>query len=69
MQREGLGPQSGSGPAHKLVSLPRAMTGPVGWPVGEPPGGSSETASVASGREAAGEVGRDGRAGSAGPAG
>ena len=34
---------------HRLVSLPLAMTGPVGWPVGEPPGGSSDTASVASG--------------------
>ena len=28
---------------HKFVSLPLAMTGPVGRPVGEPPGGSSET--------------------------
>ena len=35
--------------AYKLVSLPLAMTGPVGCPVGEPPGGSSDTASVASG--------------------
>ena len=33
---------------HKFVSLPLAMTGPVGRPVGEPPGGSSDTASVAS---------------------
>ena len=35
--------------AHKLVSLPLAMTGPVGSPVGDPPGGSSDTASAASG--------------------
>jgi hypothetical protein len=34
---------------YRLINLPAAMTGPVGWPVGEPPGGSSETASVASG--------------------
>ena len=36
-------------PAHRAVSLPLAITGPVGCPVGEPPGGSSETASVVSG--------------------
>src|SRR5262249_50852215 len=35
--------------AHKLVSLPLAMTGPVGCPVADPPGGSSDTASAASG--------------------
>ena len=35
--------------AYKLVSLPLAMTGPVGCPVGDPPGGSSDTASAASG--------------------
>src|SRR5262249_19158807 len=33
---------------HIFVSLPLPMTGPVGWPVGEPPGGSSETARPAS---------------------
>src|SRR5690349_8741945 len=33
---------------HRFVSLPLAITGPVGRPVGEPPGGSSDTASVAS---------------------
>ena len=39
-----------NGPAtYRFVSLPVAITGPVGRPVGEPPGGSSETASVASG--------------------
>jgi hypothetical protein len=32
-----------------FVSLPAAITGPVGMPVGDPPGGSNETASVASG--------------------
>ena len=36
------------GGAHRFVSLPLPMTGPVGWPVGEPPGGSSETARMAS---------------------
>src|SRR5262249_572324 len=35
--------------AYKLVSLPLAMTGPVGCPVGDPPGGSSDTAGEASG--------------------
>ena len=55
--------------AHKLVSLPWAITGPVGWPVGEPPGGSSDTASVASGVRRLDEIRRDARAGSAGPAG
>src|SRR5579862_6449798 len=35
------------GGGHRLVSLPAPITGPVGWPVGEPPGGSSDTASVA----------------------
>src|SRR5262249_9750674 len=34
--------------AYKLVSLPLAMTGPVGCPVGGPPGGSGGTASAAS---------------------
>src|SRR5262249_2559173 len=34
---------------YRFVSLPAAITGPVGRPVGDPPGGSSETASVASG--------------------
>src|SRR5262249_20332902 len=33
---------------YNLVSLPLAMTGPVGCPVGDPPGGSSDTASAAS---------------------
>src|SRR3569623_1020323 len=33
---------------HRFVIFPLAITGPVGCPVGEPPGGSSETASVAS---------------------
>ena len=37
------------GGPYRFVSLPAAITGPVGRPVGEPPGGSSETASVASG--------------------
>src|SRR5665213_2211113 len=32
---------------HRLVSLPVPMTGPVGAPVVEPPGGSSDTASTA----------------------
>src|SRR5215831_9700223 len=32
-----------AGPVHKPVSLPLAMTGPVGRPVGEPPWGSGET--------------------------
>ncbi|VVE01221.1 hypothetical protein PCE31107_02158 [Pandoraea cepalis] len=27
--------------------VPVATTGPVGWPVGEPPGGSTDTASTA----------------------
>src|SRR6516162_11591492 len=36
------------GGTHMFVSLPLPMTGPVGWPVGEPPGGSSETARSAS---------------------
>jgi hypothetical protein len=36
------------GVAYIFASLPAAITGPVGWPVGDPPGGSSETASVAS---------------------
>ena len=31
----------------EFVSLPVAITGPVGRPVVEPPGGSSETASTA----------------------
>src|SRR5262249_34479968 len=35
--------------AYMLVSLPLAMTGPLGCPVGDPPGGSSDTASPASG--------------------
>ena len=34
---------------YSRVRLPRAITAPVGWPVGEPPGGSSDTASVAAG--------------------
>src|SRR5262249_53012774 len=34
---------------YRFISLPAAITGPVGWPVGEPPGGSSDTANVASG--------------------
>src|SRR6516164_8778909 len=33
---------------HMFVSFPLPMTGPVGCPVGEPPGGSSETARLAS---------------------
>ena len=36
------------GGAHRFVSLPLPITGPVGCPVGEPPGGSSETARMAS---------------------
>src|SRR5579864_2783629 len=36
-------------PDHSFVSLPLAITGPVGSPVGEPPGGSNDTASVACG--------------------
>src|SRR5215469_4383087 len=36
------------GGAHRFVRLPVPMTGPVGCPVGEPPGGSSETARMAS---------------------
>src|SRR5690348_646839 len=32
---------------HRAVSLPKPITGPVGAPVGEPPSGSSDTASVA----------------------
>ena len=32
------------GGAHRFVSFPLPMTGPVGCPVGESPGGSSETA-------------------------
>jgi len=35
-------------PDYKLASLPLAITGPVGWPVGEPPTGSIEIASVES---------------------
>src|SRR6266516_6151998 len=35
--------------AYRRVSLPLAITGPVGCPVGDPPGGSSEIASAASG--------------------
>src|SRR5262249_47383142 len=35
--------------AYKRVSLPLSMTGPGGGPVGDPRGGSSDTASVASG--------------------
>src|SRR5476649_1471284 len=35
------------GCGHRLVSLPEAITGPVGRPVGEPPGGSSDTANTA----------------------
>jgi len=31
---------------YKLVNFPLAITGPVGWPVGEPPGGSIDTASA-----------------------
>ena len=37
-----------SAPDHRFVSFPFAITGPVGSPVGEPPGGSIETANVAS---------------------
>jgi len=35
------------GVGSQACELPLAMTGPVGSPLGEPPGGSSETASVA----------------------
>jgi len=36
------------GGTHMFVSLPLPIIGPVGWPLGEPPGGSSETARPAS---------------------
>ena len=38
---------SGTARRYSRERLPWAMTSPVGWPVGEPPGGSSDTASVA----------------------
>src|SRR5712671_5597655 len=34
-------------PAYRFASLPAAITGPVGRPVGEPPGGSGETGELA----------------------
>ena len=41
-------PADAAGSRHSRVIGPTAITGPVGWPVGEPPGGSSEMASAAS---------------------
>src|SRR5215469_10330242 len=42
----GAGADADAGTDQRFSSLPEAITGPVGWSVGEPPAGSSETASI-----------------------